>query len=56
MTNYNLLDENYIEEKKEINLLLNNESKAKKIDLNIKRMISFNKECDTTHKRIERRR
>ena len=48
MTNYHVLNEKYFEENKEINILLNNDSEAKIIDLNIKRMIYFNNEYDTT--------
>ena len=38
----------YFEENKEIYLLLNNDNEAKKIDLNIKRVIYYNKNYDTT--------
>ena len=48
MTNYHVLNEKYFEENKEINILLNNDSEAKIIDLNIKRIIYHNKEFDTT--------
>ena len=48
MTNYHILNEKYFEGKKEINLLLNDDSEAKVIDLNIKRIIYYNKEFDTT--------
>ena len=39
MTNYHVLNEKYCEENKEIIILLNDDSEAKLIDLNIKRII-----------------
>ena len=48
MTNYHVLNEKYFEENKVIYLLLNNDNEAKKIDLNIKRVIYYNKDYDTT--------
>jgi len=48
MTNYHVLNEKYFEKNKEINILLNDGSEAKIIDLNIKRIIYHNKEFDTT--------
>ena len=48
MTNYHVIDEKYLKENKEINILLNDDNEAKKIDLNIKRMIYYNEEYDTT--------
>jgi len=48
MTNYHVLNEKYFEDKKEINILLNDDSEAKLIDLDIKRIIHYNKEYDTT--------
>ena len=48
MTNYHVLNEKYFKERKEINLLLNDDNEARKIDLNIKRIIYYKKEYDTT--------
>ena len=48
LTNYHVLNEKYFEENKEINILLNDDSEAKKINLNIKRIIYYNKKFDTT--------
>ena len=48
MTNYKVLNEKYFKENKEINILLNDCGEAKIIDLNIKRIIYFNEEYDTT--------
>ena len=48
ITNYHVLNEKYFKENKEINLLLNDDNETKKIDLNIKRRIYYNKEYDTT--------
>ena len=48
LTNYHVLNEKYFEENKVIYLLLNNDNEAKKIDLNIKRVIYYNKDYDTT--------
>ena len=48
MTNYHILNEKYIKENKEINILLNDDTEARIIDLNIKRIIYYNKEYDTT--------
>ena len=48
MTNYHVLKEEYFKENKEINILLNDNKKAKIIDLDIKRIIYYNKEYDTT--------
>ena len=48
MTCYHVLNEKYFKENKEISILLNDDSEAKKIDLNIKRIIYYNKEYDTT--------
>ena len=48
MTNYHVLNEKYCEKNKEIIILLNDDSEAKLIDLNIKRMIYYNKKYDTT--------
>ncbi len=48
MTNYHVLNEKYFEENKEIGLLLNDNNETKIIDLNIKRIIYYNKEYDTT--------
>ena len=42
------LNEKYIKENKEINILLNDDTEARIIDLNIKRIIYYNKEYDTT--------
>ena len=48
MTNYHILNEKYFKENKEINILLNDDNEIKIIDLNIKRIIYYNKEYDTT--------
>ena len=48
MTNHHVLNEKYIKENKEINILLNDDTEARIIDLNIKRIIYYNKEYDTT--------
>ena len=48
MTNYHVIDEEYINENKEIDLTLNDDNEGKIIDLNIKRIIYYNKEYDTT--------
>ena len=48
MTNYHVLNEEYFKENKEIELLLNDDSEAIKIDLNIDRIIYYNKEYDIT--------
>jgi len=48
MTNYHVLNEKYFKENKEINILLNDDNEVKIIDLNIKRIIYYNKEYDTT--------
>ena len=48
MTNYHILNEQYFKENKELNILFNDNSETKKIDLNIKRIIYYNKEYDTT--------
>ena len=48
MTNYHILNEKYFKENKKINILLNDDNEAKIIDLNIKRIIYYNKEYDTT--------
>ena len=47
-TNYHIINENYIKENKEINILLNDNNETKKLDLNIKRILYYNKEYDTT--------
>ena len=41
-------NEKYCEKNKEIIILLNDDSEAKLIDLNIKRIIYYNEEYDTT--------
>ena len=46
MTNYHVLNEKYFEENKEINILLNDDSKALAIDLGIKRKKYLNKKYD----------
>ena len=46
MTNYNIINENYIKKNKTIELLLNDE--IIKLDLNIERIIYFNKENNIT--------
>ena len=43
MTNYHVMDENYVKENNQINILLNDEKEAKTINLNIKRKNYFNK-------------
>ena len=48
MTNYHVLNEKYFKENKEVNILLNDDNEIKKIDLNIKRIIYYNKEYDIT--------
>ena len=48
MTNYNVLNEDYINENNKINILLNDEKDVLKIDLTIKREKYFNKEYDIT--------
>ena len=49
MTCYNLIDEKYLKENKELNILLNNDEEQIKINLEIKRENSyFNKENNTT--------
>ena len=48
MTNYHVIDEKYINENKEINLLLNDDKETLTIDLEIKREKYFNKEYDIT--------
>ena len=47
-TNYHIINENYIKENKEINILLDDNKKDIKIDLGIKRVKYFNKEYDIT--------
>ena len=46
MTNYHVLDEQFYNENKEINLLLNDDTEALVIDLTFKRRKYFNKEYD----------
>ena len=46
MTNYNIIDENYIRENSKIELILNDD--IIKIDLDIKRVIYYNKEYNIT--------
>ena len=46
MTNYHVINEEYMNENKEINILLNDEKEAKRIDLTIKRKKYFSKEYD----------
>ena len=46
MTNYSIINENYFKENNKIELILNND--IIKIDLNIKRIIYYNKEYDIT--------
>ena len=46
MTNYHVINEDFINENKEINVLLNDNKEALKIDLTIKREKYFNKEYD----------
>ena len=48
LTNYHVLNEEYLIKNKEIHILLNDDKEAKKIDLNIKRIIYYYKECDIT--------
>ena len=48
MTNYQTLNEKYLEENKEINLLLNDEKEKIIIDLEIEREIYFNEDYDIT--------
>ena len=48
MTDYSIIDEKYLKENKEINITLNEDKETKKIDLNIKRIIYFNKGYDLT--------
>ena len=48
MTNYHVLSEEYINENKEINILLNDDNEALIIDLNIERKKYFNEEYDIT--------
>ena len=48
MTNYHILNKKYFEDNREINILINDDSEVKVIDLNIKRKIYYNKEYDTT--------
>ena len=48
MTNYHVLKEEYFKDNKEIDLLLNDDNEAIKIDLKIKRIIYYNKEYDIT--------
>ena len=46
MTNYSIINENYFKENNKMELILNND--IIKIDLNIKRIIYYNKEYDIT--------
>ena len=46
MTNYHVIDEEYMDENKEINILLNDNKEALIIDLTIEREKYFNKEYD----------
>ena len=48
MTNYHVINENYMKENKEISILLNDNKEAKIIDLTIKREKYFSKEYDIT--------
>jgi V8-like Glu-specific endopeptidase len=48
MTNYHVLDEKYLSQNKEIRISLNDDTKRLKIKLNENRMISCNKDYDTT--------
>ena len=48
MTNYNVINEKYLDENEEINILLNDDKKALIIDLTIKREKYFSKEYDIT--------
>ena len=48
ITNYHILNKKYFKENKEINILLNDDNEIKIIDLDIKRIIYYNKEYDTT--------
>ena len=48
MTNYHVLDENYLSQNKEIKISLNDDAKRLTIKLNENRRISYNKDYDTT--------
>ena len=48
MTNYHVLNEDYFKNNKEINLLLNDDKEALTINLDIKRIIYYNKDYDIT--------
>ena len=55
MTCYNIIDEKYLKENKELNISLNNDEEHIKIDLGIKRENSyFNKEYNTTFIEIKK--
>ena len=55
MTYYNIIDEKYLKENKELNISLNNDEEHIKIDLGIKRENSyFNKEYNTTFIEIKK--
>ena len=48
MTNYHVLDENYLSQNKEIKITINDDTKRLTIKLDGKRRISCNKDYDTT--------
>ena len=48
ITNYHVLNEKYIKENKQLNLLLNDEQSVIKLDLGIERKTYFNEEYDIT--------
>ena len=48
MTNYHVINEKYLKENKNINLLINDNNEAIKIDLGIERKRYLNKDCDVT--------